>query len=75
MGNDRYAEFGAHQQDCHDLVHAGQSTGVELHSIQSLSLQQLLEHDPIVDMLSCSNADTMRLQRGSDPGMTQDVVW
>ena len=38
-------EFLGHEEDCHHLVYAAQSAGVNLANVDGTSLEQLFEHN------------------------------
>lgn len=74
VGDNGDAKLGSEEEHAQDLVHAGEAERVELKSIESFGLEQLLEHDPVVDVLARSDTDAVRLERLADLGVTEDVV-
>jgi len=64
--HNRYTELGAQQQHTEDLVDPPKSARIKLDSIERFGLQELLEHDPIIDVLACCNADPVGLERSAD---------
>src|SRR4051812_42270993 len=68
----RDAVFCRHQQHRDNLVDARESTTVDLAEINSLGLQQLLEHHSIVTMLAGRNA--YRPNGFPYRGMAENVV-
>ena len=69
---DRDAGLGRHEEHREDLVHAAEAAGVDLAYADRLGLQELLEHDPVVDMLAGRDAD--RRHRAGDRRVAEDVV-
>jgi hypothetical protein len=74
VGDNGDAKLGREEEHAQDLVHAGETECVELESVESFGLEQLLEHDPVVDVLARSDADAVGLERLADLGVTEDVV-
>ena len=52
------AELGRHEEHGNDLVHAAEPARVDLADGDRLGLQELLEHDPVVDVLAGGDAAT-----------------
>src|ERR1700690_4678589 len=57
MWADRHAEPGGQEQDRNDLVDAAQPARIDLADRDRLSLEQLLEHDSVVDVLPRGDPD------------------
>lgn len=74
MRHNRNTKLRRKQQHAEYLIHPGKPTRIELKSVDSFSLEKLLEHDSVVDVFACRNPDTMRLEGSSDLGMTQDII-
>ncbi|MNI05733.1 hypothetical protein D3C73_586940 [compost metagenome] len=72
MGADRHVEFGGHQQHDQHLVETAQARRVQLAEIHCAGLEHLLEHHPVVAMLSGGDAD--RCDALADTGMAENVV-
>ena len=70
--DDRDPELGGQQEIGDVLVDAGHSRGVDLHDVDGAGLEELLEHDPVLDRLT--RGDLHRRDRPSDCGMTEHVV-
>jgi len=56
------------------LIHARQATSIKLHRIQRLSLQKLLKHNPVINMLARRHTDPQRLQRFPDLRVTEHII-
>lgn len=69
---DRYAELGGQQQVGNVLVDATDPGGIDLHDGHAAGLQQLLEDDPVLHMLTGGDPDGR--DAFGDRGMTKDVV-
>ena len=57
----------SHEDDGDVLADTAQATAVDLTELHSARLQELLEHDAVLALLSCSHPDTQRVQ-GLDRG-------
>jgi hypothetical protein len=73
MGTDRHAGLGRHEEDGEDLVHPAKPAGVDLTDADRIGLEQLLEHDAVVDVFARRDPD--RRHGPGDRGMPEDVVW
>ena len=68
----RHPEPRRQQQDRHDLVDAAEPAGVDLADADGAGLEQLLEHDPVVDVLAGGDPDGR--DAPGDGRVAQDVV-
>lgn len=59
VGADRDAVLGREQQDGEVLVHPGDPCGVDLDEVDRAGLEQLLEHDPVGDVLAGGDLDRL----------------
>src|SRR6185312_6493073 len=66
------AELRGHQQDGEILVDTAHASGIDLHQVHGLCLEELLESDAVVRVLSCGDRD--RSDRVSDRGVAEDVI-
>jgi hypothetical protein len=73
MGADRHPELGGQQQNRDVLVDAAHTCRIDLDDVHSVCLEQLLEDDPIGDVLTRGHLDGGHLT--ADPGVPEDVVW
>lgn len=74
MRHDGDSELGTEQQHAQDLIDAAEPQCVKLDGVCGLCLEQLFEHDAVVDMFSRGDADAIRFQSLADLGMAQYVV-
>ncbi len=72
MGHHGHAEAVGEQLHREHLVDAGQPAGIDLGVSDRVGLEQLLEHDPVLDVLSRGDPDRRHATR--DRGVAQDVV-
>jgi hypothetical protein len=66
------AELGGQQQDRQVLVHSADTAGIELQHRDRTCLEQLLEHDPVRDVLAGGDSD--RRHRAGDGRHPEHVV-
>ena len=64
----RHTELGGEQDDREVLVHSTDAAGVDLHDVDRLSLQQLLEDHPVLHVFA-------RWRRGSGRTAWRIVWW
>ena len=69
---DGHPELGGQQQDRDDLVDATEPARVDLADAEGPGRQELLEHDPVVDVLAGGDPDGRH--GPGDRGVTEDVV-
>lgn len=74
VGADGLAELPGHQQHRDDLVDAGKTAGVDLHVVDRVGLQQLLEQHPVHAVLAGGDADAERAHAIADAAMPQHVI-
>ena len=74
MRTDRDARLGSQEEHRDRLVDPAQAAGVELPDGHRPGLQELLDHDPVVGVLTGGHPDPEGLEGPEDPGMTEDVV-
>lgn len=74
MKLNRERSLCSHQQHTEDFADPRKSARVNLHDINGLCLQQLLEYHAIVRVFSCGHTDPMRLKSLPYRSMSQDVV-
>ena len=67
-----HAELGGEQEDGEVLVDATDPAGVDLHDIDRLGLEHLLEDDPVLDVLT--RRDPYRVHRSTDGEVAEHVV-
>ena len=72
VGTHGHAELGGEQEDGEVLVDATDPAGVDLHDIDRLGLEHLLEDDPVLDVLT--RGDPYRLHRSTDGEVAEHVV-
>ncbi|MNC52353.1 hypothetical protein D3C75_1016950 [compost metagenome] len=72
VGADRDVELGGHQQHDQHLIEPTQPGGVQLAEVQGAGLEHLLEHHPVVAVLTGGHAD--RCDTLADAGVAEDVV-
>ncbi len=68
----RHAELRGEQEDGEVLVDAADPAGVDLHDVDRLGLQQLLEDHPVLDVLAGGDPD--RAHRVADGAVAEHVV-
>src|SRR5258706_906332 len=68
----RYAEFRGHKKHGNYFVHSGKTTAVDLTKVDRASLQQLLEHHPVVTMFS--GRDSYRCHSLTDDSVAENVI-
>ena len=68
----RDAEPCGEQEDGEVLVDATDSAGIDLHDIDRLGLEQLLEDDPVLHVLARS--DPYRVHRSTDGEVSEHVI-
>ena len=68
----RHAELRCEQDDREVLVDTADAAGVDLHDVDRLGLEQLLEDDPVLDVLAGRDAD--RVHRPTNRLMPEHVV-
>ena len=59
----RHTELRGEQDDREVLVHSPDAARVDLHDVDRLSLKQLLEDDPVLDVLARRDADRTHRRR------------
>jgi hypothetical protein len=69
---DRHPELGGQQQVGQVLVHPGDAARVDLHDVDGIGLQQLLEHHPVGDLFAGSDLD--RPDAPADRRGAEDVL-
>lgn len=74
MRADRDAKLSCHEQDAQDFAHSRQTARVNLADVDRLRLHQLLEHHPVVRVLSRRDTDTERAERLAHSSMAQNII-
>lgn len=70
-----YNVLGCHEQDTENFAHSSKSARVDLHYVDRVSLQKLLENHPIMRVFPSCYSDSMWFKRLANGSMTQNVIW
>jgi hypothetical protein len=70
----RNGEFGRQKEDREYLVDTTETASIQLHRIQRFGLQQLLEHNSVVDVFACSNTHTIWLEGSTNARVPEDII-
>ena len=70
---ERYGLLG-HQENGENLVDTTKSTSIDLAIVDGVSLEELLEDDAVLAVLSGSDSHPVGLESLSDSGVTEDIV-
>jgi len=63
-----------HEEHAEHLADAGEATRVDLADVYRVRLEELLEHHPVVRVLTRRDADSMLFQRATNGRVPKDVV-
>src|SRR3972149_12071474 len=72
MRTDRDSELRRHEKHAEHFVHSSEPAGIDLTVADGLRLQELLEHNPVVAVLS--PGDTDGRDRARDSRVAEDIV-
>src|SRR3954467_12201917 len=73
MRTNRDLKFGSHQKNGEDFVYSAQAAAVNLAKIKRSRLQELLEQDPVLAVLS--GRDPNGSNAAADGRMPQHIIW
>lgn len=68
------AILGGHEVHRHDLIHTRQTAAIDLHKVDSVAHDELLEDDAVLAVLASGHADTIGLQCLAHRLVAQDII-